>query len=123
MGLLSWWHNADEEQARSDAADARLQALNAEDRQRYGEDWYRETQRNLNRDTSAYGHDVGREIDDAFDDGWNDGLDNLTSTARKPFGFVGDVAGALLKALPWWLWLAALAYGAWRLGLLKKWLK
>lgn len=66
---------------------------------------------------------IEQDVQDAFDQEYDAGLNRLTKTASGPFNVFGDVVGSLLKALPWWLWVALLAYLAFQFGLFKKLVK
>jgi hypothetical protein len=51
--------------------------------------------------------DVEAEIEEGFDEGLQEGARNVTNVLSKPFEIAGAGIGAILKAIPWWLWLLA----------------
>ena len=61
---------------------------------------------------AAQRYDPDAEIEAAWDEGLQDGANNVTAVLSKPFEIAGTAVGSVLKALPWWLWLAAIAAGA-----------
>lgn len=101
----------DETQAALDATNAALAAENERDRAKYGDKWFEEAQANLTAN-QAEESDVSGAVDQAFDEGLQEGADNVTSVISKPFQIVGAAVGSILKALPWWLWLAIIIAGA-----------
>lgn len=116
MGLLDRLFGTDEETARGRQLDAALQAENERDRERYGENWYAQTQANLNRPATvdsqpAYNVDASAEVNQAFDDEWAAGVDRLGNAATAPLRVVGDIGGSILSKLPWWVWVGLLAVG------------
>jgi hypothetical protein len=54
--------------------------------------------------------DPDYEIEAAFDEGLQEGAANVTAVISKPFEIAGTAVGSVLKALPWWLWIAGLAF-------------
>ena len=54
--------------------------------------------------------DPDAEIERAFDQGLEEGAANVTAVVSKPFEIAGAGAGAVLKAVPWWIWLAGLGF-------------
>jgi hypothetical protein len=104
----------DEEQARQDQLDAQRAAENEKDRAQYGDAWFAETQANDERSRI----DVHAEVDQAFNEGLQEGADNITAIVSKPFEIAGKGVGAILAGFPWWLWLlglGALAFFLWPL--------
>jgi hypothetical protein len=96
----------DEEQHRQDQLRAALAAENEKDREKYGDAWFEEAQRN---NDSGYVSDVDGAVDQAFDEGLEEGADNVTAFVSKPFEIAGKGVGAVLAGFPWWLWIAGLA--------------
>jgi hypothetical protein len=110
MGLFSRIFlgvDVDEEQRRSDELDRKLDAENARDAVKYGPEWQAMVRENQERDGSGYNMDVEAEVDEAFEEGLQEGADNITAVVSKPFDIAGAGIGALLKAVPWWVWAAA----------------
>src|SRR5687768_332239 len=108
MSLFEKWiYGVDpaEEQRRQDALEAALAAENEKDRARYGDKWFEEAQGNLEKSKI----DERAEVDQAFDEGLQEGADNVTAVISKPFEIAGTAVGSVLKAFPWWLWVAGLA--------------
>jgi hypothetical protein len=106
----------DEEQARGDRADAELAALNRRelDEGTWTQDIYDVAERQ--RLESLTG-DVQAQVGDSFEQGWNEGADNIRNTVGST---INTVVGTPLKLIPWQLWLAGAVYLAFRLGLLNK---
>lgn len=114
MSLLSWISGYDTENAdRAAAADAELRRLN---QARYGVPY-------VNRDDYLDKAGAERAIGEAFDEGWQDGQRNVSGFVGRIFGVVGDVLKAVLFGIPFWVWLLAALFIAWRLGLLAKLVK
>lgn len=52
--------------------------------------------------------DVVAQVDQAFEEGWDEGKDNISSGIKGTLNkVVADPIKALLGGLPWWLWLGA----------------
>jgi hypothetical protein len=108
-----WGVDLDEEQRRSDAADA---AKDVQDRYLldtgvWAQSQYDEAQRNKLSDTSAYGQNVKADVNSAFAQGWKEGAQNVSSTISGAFNrIIADPLRAVVFGLPWWLWLAALLF-------------
>lgn len=103
----------DEEQRRSDAADAELARLNAEalERGRISQESYE--QREANREAGAI--NVVDSVNDEFKAGLAEGLSNVTSGVKNTLsGTIGTIFGTI----PWSVWLlAAVALFIWMGGL------
>lgn len=122
MGLWNWIktqatgvdEDAEMERARQleAAADAQAQISAA----KYGDEWL------VAYNAHDAGDDVylnGSEYNQGFEEGWEEGKQNITSTVRGGFRVVGDGLSSVLTGIPWWIWaaglLALLAYlGAFR---------
>jgi len=126
MGLMQKWLygvDLDAEQAQSDAADAKIRALNQSAVDRGV--WTPET-RDAADARIAGQAPVTDQVDQAFTEGWNDGAKAVSDTVAKTVsGVTGTAAdlisaplGGLLKGIPWWLWVVLLVGGAAYLGLL-----
>jgi hypothetical protein len=126
MGLFSkifLGTDLDAEQAKSDAADARLRELNqaAVDRGVWTPD-----QKAASDARIADQAPVTDQVDQAFSAGWKEGAANVSNTVANAVsgvtGAAGDLIsaplGGLLRGIPWWLWIVGLVAGAAYLGLL-----
>lgn len=119
MSLLDWWTGTDKEIERGKKLDAAIDAQNRKrvDSGAWTEDDYDQFLVNASANRAD---NYSSQVSDAFDQGWKEGRDNITGAIR---GAVNDVAGGALRftwdAIPAWLWLAAAAYVAFRLGLFK----
>jgi hypothetical protein len=111
--------DADETQKTMDETDAKLAALNQEKYQsgKWDQSTYDQAQANLQKSKIV---DVGGEIDDAFAEGFNDGISNVRGT-------LGSILAFPFKLIPpigWLLILVALLVymGGWAklAGILKK---
>jgi hypothetical protein len=111
--------NADEDQKNLDETDRKLAALNKKrlDEGFYDQATFEQAQANLAKSKIA---DVSGEIDQAFDQGFSEGLDNVRGTAGKALSFP-------FKLIPWQgyalLAVGLFVYmGGWKLlkGILKK---
>jgi hypothetical protein len=86
--------------------EARLNAAQAE-----GFDVTEEREQLEERNRIVDGHlqagaiDVDAEIDEAFNEGLQEGAANVTSILSKPFEVAGAGILAVLKAIPFWVWL------------------
>jgi hypothetical protein len=109
---MAWIHrvlygvDSEEDQYRADQAEAALAAENLKDAERYGDAWFAQVTANAARGDLE---DASGQVDAAFDEGLREGSANVTAVIRKPFEIAGTAAGSVLKAFPWWLWLAGLA--------------
>ena len=121
MSLLSWISSYDGDNAdAAAAADAKLRELNE---QRYSGAQLEQVRRNY-ATQEAIGRDAQeRQIGEAFDEGWDDGRKNVSGFIGKIFGVVADVLKSVLFGIPFWVWLLAGLFLAWRLGLLTKLLR
>ena len=63
---------------------------------------------------AAAAYDPDAAIQDAFEEGWDEGADNIRNAVGST---INAVVGTPLKLIPWQLWLAAGIYLAFRLGL------
>lgn len=112
MSLLSYLYGDDDNAQRAAEADARLRILNDERAKKLGAGWKAEVDRNYNTQVT-YGVDAqNREIDAAFDEGWNDGKSNVTGFIGNIFKVAGDVLGSVLLGIPFWVWALA-SIGVW----------
>lgn len=109
MSLLSSIFGADKLQAEGDALDARLAELNKTVYlDKYNRpDLYEQAQANAARGATG---NVAQQIDAAFREGLQDGANNVTGFFGGAFDIVGKGVGAILKAVPWWIWAAAILY-------------
>jgi hypothetical protein len=111
MSILGKLFGADKLQAEGDALDAKLAALNARDYAPGGKLYtpsnWAAVQQNLT--TGATG-DVDAQIVTAFNEGATDGANNVTGFLGGIFGFLGKGLGAILKSIPWWVWLGLVVY-------------
>ena len=99
----------DMEQQRQNDTDAALAALNEKKRAQYGDQWFEDASAQL----EAGRMNVRYEVNQAFDEGLQEGADNVTAVVSKPFEIAGTAAGSVLKAFPWWLWIGGLIAAAW----------
>lgn len=112
MSLLSYLYGDDENAQRAAEADARLRILNDERAKELGESWKAEVDRNY-ATQGTFGVDAqNKEIDAAFDEGWQDGKRNVTGFVGNIFKVAGDVLGSVLLGIPFWAWILA-AVGVW----------
>lgn len=128
--LWDWITGYDAENAaRAAAADAELRRMADETYIRPGGRRYTPEHAErvaANYETDAFlGEDAARAaIGDAFDEGWEEGRENVSGfIAGAANKVVGGPLRAILGGIPWWVWLAAGIYVAWRLGFLEKLLK
>lgn len=54
--------------------------------------------------------DIDQQIEEAFDEGLEEGAENVTGVLKKPFEVAGAGIGAILRAVPWWVWLGVAVY-------------
>jgi len=112
MSLLSYLYGDDENAQRAAEADEKLRALNEQRANDLGESWKAEVDRNYSTQ-STFGVDAqNREIDAAFDEGWQDGKRNVTGFIGNIFKVAGDVLGSVLLGIPFWVWALA-SIGVW----------
>jgi hypothetical protein len=111
MSILGKLFGADELQAQGDALDAKLSELNSRDYAPGGKLYtpsnWAAVQQNLATGTTG---DVDAQINEAFNEGLDDGANNVTGFISGIFNFVGKGLGAILKAIPWWIWLGLVVY-------------
>lgn len=60
------------------------------------------------------------QINGDFSAGLDQGFDNVTGAIKTT---INAPAKFLLASIPWWVWVLALAYGAWQLKGVRAWLK
>lgn len=99
MSFLTWIYGDDENAQRAAAADAKLRELN---RQLYGVDY-------VNQDTWVPPAEQEKQVDQAFNEGWQDGKKNVTGVVGGFFQVIRDGLGSVLLGIPAWVWLAAAA--------------
>lgn len=119
----------DEEQARGNDLDAKLNALNnqARDSGKYTQEQYE-----IAMDHASAGAigDVNQQVWDAAKQGALEGakgelklVDTVAGGAASAVkGTLNFAAGTILSAIPWWVFLGAAGYGFWWIGGFK-WLK
>jgi hypothetical protein len=126
MSFIGSLFGADELQATGDAADARIEEMNRRDYAPGGRLYERiKRERGQAAADAAYqtvlGHletgrtgDVDAQINTAFQEGLQDGRNNITGFVSNVFGFVGKALGAILLGIPVWVWaVAAVAVWGW----------
>lgn len=112
MSFLSYLYGDDENAARAAAADAQLRDMNQARAQELGSEWLYQVDRNYASQVT-FGVDAqNAQIDTAFGEGWNDGQKNVTGFVSGIFKGIGDVLGAVLLGIPFWVWAIA-AIGVW----------
>lgn len=123
MSWLTKLFGTDEEIERGKALDAAIAAENQKlvDRGVWSKDVYDQYERNA----AAQSADTyEQQVDDAFDEGWEEGKRNEIGFLRDLAGrLIGDPAAVVLASIPWWVWALVAAYLAWQLGLFKRLLK
>ena len=124
MSWLTSLFLSDEDRANIDAGNAATEKLrilnakkNAENPSVYTDEWLAETERNLADDPIT---DADAQVTGAFWEGWNEGADSIRNGVGST---INTATGSLFKIVPWQVWLLALAFGAWKLGLFKGLLK
>jgi hypothetical protein len=106
MSLLpDWLTGYDSENAQRAAdADAALRQLNKQQAAVYGPDWEAQVNRDYATQQSFDLQTQREQVDTAF-------TDELDARAKSiiggPLGVVWSTLKAILKAIPWWVWLAA----------------
>ncbi len=93
MGFLSSLFGVDDEQARSDELDRQRAALNAAQRERRGEEWYRQTLENDEKSRL----NVDAELNKAFGEGIDEGAANIRGT-------IGSIINLPFSLIPWQAW-------------------
>ena len=112
MSFLSYLYGDQENAARAAAADAQLRDMNQARAQELGSEWLYQVDRNYASQVT-FGVDAqNAQIDTAFGEGWNDGQKNVTGFVGNLFKGIGDVLGAVLLGIPFWVWAIA-AFGVW----------
>ena len=121
MSILGYLFGADKLQSEGDAVDAKLTALNAKDYgpggRLYTASNWAQVQQNLATGQTV---NVDAQINAAFKEGLDDGANNVTGFLGGIFDVVGKGLGAILKAVPWWLWLGVIAYFLFTTGILQR---
>jgi len=116
MSFLSWISGHDSENAaRAAQADATLAQLNAEarDRGRYDDATWRKIQSDYDSQFSFDPSQQEDSVSDAFNEGWQEGRQNVSGFIGGAINkIVADPLRAVIGGLPWWLWVLALAAGA-----------
>jgi len=122
MSFISSLFGGDKLQADGDALDAQLKAYNAATNYdaRLTPEEQAQVKRNLESGKTG---DVNAQIDAAFKEGLNEGAANVTGFLGGIFDFVGKGVFAVLRALPWWVWLGALAYLLFTTGIAQRLLR
>lgn len=112
--LPDWLTGYDAENAaRGARADAELNRMAQEDYLTPGGRYYSEENAaavRRNYETDAYLNDAQAHeaIDQAFDEGWQEGRQNVSNTITGALNrIIADPLRAIIGGLPWWLWLAA----------------
>lgn len=128
MSFISSLFGSGKLQADGDAADAKLAEMNQRDYAPGGRLYnkiatqqgtaaadaaYQQTLNNL--ESGATGN-VSSQIDAAFDEGLQDGANNITGFVSGAFKFLGKALGSILLGIPVWVWLAVGAAAFFYLG-------
>lgn len=103
-GTITSGENLFAAQAKSDQLDQQLYDFNQKNLDE--EEWaaYQSHIQGSQADGNTYHMDVGDQVNDAFVEGAKEGAANLASGIKKGFNAAG---GFVWKAIPWWVWLAA----------------
>jgi hypothetical protein len=118
MSFLSWISGYDSENAaRAADADAELRAINEERAKTLGSAWKAQVDKNYASQPSFDPSVQQAEIGKAFDEGLDDGAKNVTGFFGGIFDVVGKGLGAILKAIPWWVWLGLVVYFLYTTGI------
>lgn len=105
----------EQEQANIEAADAGNGALN---RQAWEDGRWTDQEYDEARQRMEDGKiDVVAEVGEEWWAGYNDAADNLTGGLRRG---LAEPVNLVLRALPWWVWVALVAWVAWQLGLWRR---
>ena len=128
MGLWNWLNtkitgvDVDAEVERAKALDTVVASQNVSALERGV--WTEQQYRDAEQRRGAHADEIETYwpgVTEAYQTGAIEGATGIADTVR---GTVNDVAkGALSitwRTLPWWVWLLALIYAAWQLGLLKR---
>ena len=104
ISKLFYGVDLDEEQARSDAADAQLDQLNAHEieRGRYNAEIQGQIESNQTASASNYHARVDDQVNDEFAAGAREGFDNSVGAVA---GAIKDGAVGIARGVPWWVWL------------------
>lgn len=118
--LPDWLTGYDRENAqRAEQAEARLKVLNLSDGLVYGPEWVEA----VNANYAAQEQFTVEAQDDAIGTAFAQGAaEGLKSTQDKFKGFLNGLGLGVLGFIPWWAWLVAAGYLAWKLGAVD-WLK
>jgi hypothetical protein len=108
-------------------ADAALQVLNQKKALQYEDDygaefadeWRAETAKNMAISDRQLAN-PDEQIEGAFWEGWNEGGDAIRNGIGST---INTTTGSIFRLIPWQVWLAGAAYGAFKLGLFKGLLK
>jgi len=104
--ILDWLYGADDLQKQGDTLDGQLRDINERDYgpggRYYTPDNYTRTQDNL---ASGATGDVSQQLDDAFQEGLDEGANNVTGVISGAFKLIGKGLGAVLLGVPAWAWL------------------
>jgi hypothetical protein len=103
LSKLVYGVELDEEQARSNAADAQLDQLNQQEiaKGRYDAAVQKQIEDNATKPTSNYHADVSGQVNDEFAAGAREGFNNTVGVVA---GAVKDGALGLARGVPWWFW-------------------
>lgn len=110
MSFLSWIVGYDQANADAGAAaDAKLRELNAANvaSGRYDSATAATIEKNYASQNAIGSTAQKAEIDQAFNEGLQDGANNITGFVSKTFSFVGKALSAVLLGIPAWAWLVA----------------
>lgn len=105
----------DEEQSRANDLDAAQAADLERSRSKYTDANFKAAQLHITADDAPH---VQADVDQAFDEGLQEGSENISGVIRKPFEIGGVAIASVLKGIPWWVWLSSAVLLAWKLGLL-----
>ena len=99
--------------AAAQAADAQLQAMNKVDAAKYGDAWAAQVAQDYGTQVSFDPAVQTAQVDQAFTDSLASSANNLIGT---PLGIFWAEIKALLKAVPWWVWIGLLVIPFFWLG-------
>ena len=107
MSLLSSLFGDDENARRAAEADAKLRQLNdaAIASGRYDAATAAQIQKNYASQVTFNPAEQEKQIDEAFNEGLQDGANNVTGFVAGTFRFVGKALSAVLLGIPAWAWL------------------
>lgn len=97
---------------RAAAADAELRTLNTQRAQTLGEEWAALVEQDYARQEPIDEASQRAAIDQAFNQGIEEGRSNITSFITGAFNFVGKTLAAVIAGIPLWVWLLA-GVGLW----------